>query len=271
MKITTKHLLALFLTFLIVWALVTAPAPLSESVVDSGEGWIPIQQVFQTVATENEIARTLYTKRIVGAGLKVQLKFDELWQDDNVHAGPLPALFLRESARIIAQDPIPLLLYLGSHQPISESNQFSGIQLSKFESILRSRVSNFFHEEKSNQYTAMYPDFASVAACVTCHNQHPKSPKKDWKIDDIMGATTWSYPKEKVSSAEYLEIIRAVRSGLAGAYRGYLRKIDSFSEQPEIGSRWPSEGFYIPDEATFMAEFHRLAAPATAQALLGTP
>ena len=47
------------------------------------------------MAFENDVTRTLFTKAIVGHGKKQGLAFDENWAQPDVHAGPLPALFLR--------------------------------------------------------------------------------------------------------------------------------------------------------------------------------
>ena len=34
----------------------------------------------------------------------------------------------------------------------------------------------------------MSADFAIVQGCADCHNNHPKTTKKDWKKGDFMGA-----------------------------------------------------------------------------------
>lgn len=62
---------------------------------------IPIEKMFRIIAAENDFARGLYTKDIVGAGKKVGLDFSEGWREADVAAGPLPALFLREAATSI--------------------------------------------------------------------------------------------------------------------------------------------------------------------------
>ena len=60
----------------------------------------------------------------------------------------------------------------------------------------------------------MFPDLASVKPCVTCHNQHPDTPKADWVLGDVMGATTWSYPKANVTMDEFTEGVERVTAGL---------------------------------------------------------
>ena len=56
------------------------------------------QEMFSILAAVNDKARTLYTKSIVGGGKKVGLHFHEDWESIDVEAGPLPALFLRETS-----------------------------------------------------------------------------------------------------------------------------------------------------------------------------
>lgn len=36
-------------------------------------------------------------------------------------------------------------------------------------------------------YIGIYADIASVQACVACHNSHPQSPRRDFKLGDVMG------------------------------------------------------------------------------------
>ncbi|MCC6466024.1 MAG: DUF3365 domain-containing protein, partial [Planctomycetes bacterium] len=41
---------------------------------------------------------------------------------------------------------------------------------------------------------ASVADFMSAQACVDCHNTHPDSPKKDWKLGDVRGVLEVSVP-----------------------------------------------------------------------------
>ena len=213
--------------------------------------------------------RTLYTQSIVGAGKKAGLHFDEHWEKDGVDAGPLPALFLSKAAASLSRQDVDIELVLGSHMPITPTNAFKGDQVARFESIQKTLKPEFFTDSRTGLQMAMFPDIAGAPACVTCHNEHPASPKTDWVLNDVMGATTWSYPHATVGEAEYLQIIASVRTAFRDAYRSYLTKIESFENKPEIGSQWPNQGYFIPDEKTFMAAFEKQASAATVQQLLG--
>ncbi|MGA1623334.1 MAG: histidine kinase dimerization/phosphoacceptor domain -containing protein, partial [Synechocystis sp.] len=37
-------------------------------------------------------------------------------------------------------------------------------------------------------------------SCVACHNSHPDSPKRDWKVGEMRGALTWSYPLNELQN-----------------------------------------------------------------------
>lgn len=43
-------------------------------------------------------------------------------------------------------------------------------------------------------FHAIYPDLAVSQSCVACHNSHPNSPKKDYKVGDIMGGLVIEFP-----------------------------------------------------------------------------
>ena len=46
-------------------------------------------------------------------------------------------------------------------------------------------------------FKAIYADRAVSQSCVGCHNAHPRSPKKDFKMDDVMGGLVIEIPLGK--------------------------------------------------------------------------
>src|SRR5207245_1693014 len=95
-----------------------------------------------------------------------------------------------------------------------------------------------------------------------------QSPKTDWKLKDMMGATTWSYPKGRVTLEEAMQIVAALRAGFAAAYDGYLAKARTFEKVPEIGERWPRDGYYVPTREVFLRKHERRASASTLDRLL---
>jgi hypothetical protein len=266
MKNAGPMLAALLLTALIVYLFVSAPPPLPEQAAANAN--ITVDRVFTLVEAENDAARALWTREIVGAGQPVGLSFSEDWREAGEEAGPLPALFLRETAKNLEKDPVRLSLFLGSDAPISSANRFEGLQQDAFAAIRRTGEPQFFQMPDTRLYTAMFPDEAVTEACVTCHNEHDESPKTDWKLHDVMGATTWAYPEDRLTAEEMLGVLVALRSSVRGAYQAYLDKAATFGKPPEIGARWPRDGYYLPSADVFMNALAESTAAASLDALL---
>lgn len=240
----------------------------SESSTSSGKMY-SVEQALTIVAHENDVARKLFTKGIVGPGKKQGLKFDEDWRKDEVEAGPLPALFLRGISSDIEKSAVPLGLYLGSDFPINSANKFVGKQADLFAEIRSDETPKHFLDDESKLYTAMFPDFAAAMPCVTCHNEHPETSKTDWELGDIMGATTWTYPKEMLTADEVMAIVLAYRTGAANMIDTYGEKIGTFKTEtkPEIGDKWPTEGLYVPSGEAFVDSVEILTSRATLNSL----
>ncbi len=245
------------------------PEETTESAAASTKAF-SVEEVLEMVAHENDVTRTLYTKAIVGGGKKQGLKFDEDWQDDEVEAGPLPALFLRGVSADIRKSPVPLGLYLGSDFPINASNKLEGKQAELFAQIKKDQKPQFFFDDAQKVHTAMFADVAMAAPCVNCHNDHPQTSKKDWKLGDVMGATTWQYPSDSLSYAEAVGVLKAYRNGTKATYNSYLKEIAAFknSPKPEIGDKWPAKGFYLPTAEVFIDSVRKLTSYKSMEVLM---
>ncbi|MDC9728133.1 MAG: DUF3365 domain-containing protein [Methyloprofundus sp.] len=168
----------------------------------------------------------------------------------------------------LEKSPVPLGLFLGSDFPIVSTNKFSGLQVEKFIQLKQQSAPVFFYSADIERYVAMFPDHAISEVCVTCHNEHPNTPKQDWKLHDIMGATTWLYPDETVSLEEIMDVVFEIRQSIAAAYMKYLDKCKTFQSSPDIGDKWPDQGYYLPDSKTFMDFYERQASLKTMSILL---
>ena len=253
---------ALSLTSICIYLFATAPAELPKQDTGfSNVDRLDVSVMFHAVNAMNSHARQIYTRDIVGAGKKVGLNFGENWKEDGIEEGPLPALFLRELAFELEKRPEPLGLYLGSSDPINPSNLFTGDTAVDYDSLVKSKKP-IFSTLESYGSLAMFPDFASTPGCVTCHNEHKDSPKTDWKLNDVMGATTWTWPDDEISSDEIRQILKAEIEALGDAYQNYLNKASAFDAAPTIGSLWPSSGqFALPDKQAFVEAVLDAASP----------
>jgi|GEM_PF-187466 len=250
-RISRSAIAVAALSVVAVYLFATAPADIDEDSVGARD--VPVETLFRLLNAENASIRKIYTAEIVTPGQKAGLKFHEDWKRKDVHAGPLPALLLRETANRLQQRVPELSLFLGSSYPIEITNRFKGAQQTYFEQIEKDRQPKFFLDASTGRQTAMFADIASAPACVTCHNDHPKSPRKDWKQNDVMGATTWSFPRDKLSTDEVIAILAAYRASALDAYDAYLKKTAGFDdrERPKVGQQWPKDGLFVPDAGTF--------------------
>jgi adenylate cyclase len=156
--VTTRGLLAfIFLVALAgIYLFVNAPQALPEAAATGGKK-LSARDILEMCAAENATVRELYTKSIVEPGLKAGLKFDEKWREANVDAGPLPALFLRETAKGLTKGPVRLGLFLGSDAAINKANQFTGLQADAFQQMRRDRAPRHFFMDDVKANTAMFP------------------------------------------------------------------------------------------------------------------
>jgi len=251
-----------------IYLFATAPPPLEPPA--EPERQVPVEALFRILAAENDVVRGLYTREIVGPGKAAGLAFDEQWARDTVQAGPLPALFLRGVAKYLEESPVAVSLFLGSDFPISAANAFNGPQGEAFARLkAQDNAPQFLYDAGTQRHTAMFADLAMAGPCVSCHNEHPDSPKTDWELGDVMGATTWLHPQEQLSTAEILAAVQAFRDGARAVYESYLDKSRGFDEPPEIGACWPRERRCLPSGELFMATAASQASPATLAALFG--
>ncbi len=265
MQNKTFVLVFALLSVVLVYLFYSAPPPLDEN-RNSGVR-IPVKQVLEILNEENRLTRELYTKEIVGLGKKAGLDFDENWRDDDIHAGPLPAQFLREVANTLEKSPVTIGLYLGSDYPINQANLFEGKQMGIYRKLKQDRQAQFFYVEDIQRYAYMFEDVAISSVCVDCHNNHDESPKEDWKLNDVMGATTWTYPDEYIDLQTALKLVDYLRKSFSRAYQVYLDEILTARNPPLVGSLWPRDGYYLPTLDRFMSRIDLRNSRKTLQAL----
>lgn len=266
---TFRLTLAALFTLCAIYLFASAPPPLDAQAMTGRTGeQIDVTRLFDALDAINGAARAIYTERIVAAGATAGLAFGEDWAEPGQEKGPLPALFLRLVAARLEAMPPPVGLYLGSDQPINASNLFTGAQADLFADI-RLKGGARIARIDGVGVVALYADVASANGCVACHNAHPDSPRKDWRLGDVMGATTWTYPDTSVSPAAYLAAITALYRATGDAWDAYLAKAAQFADPPLIGADWPdTKANRLPDRSVFLAEVRRASAAAVLDDLI---
>lgn len=113
---------------------------------------------------------------------------------------PRHAQMLRRSAADIQKQGAEFSYTLRSLWPISPSDgPQTQVEQTGLEAVVRNPDQAFYIEEElggRSYFTAIYSDRATLSACASCHNQHPRSPKKDFKLGDVMGAIVVRVPLE---------------------------------------------------------------------------
>ncbi len=140
--------------------------------------------------------RTFYTQHIVErmeAMLIVTASED--WVNEKTL--PLPVQFLREASRNLNVRDTPFRYRLISpwplnakNAPVSEQERQMLEQVVKFGEVVEGKVTI----NTKQYFQAIYPDRAVSRACVSCHNAHTESPKRDFKLNDVMGGLVIEVP-----------------------------------------------------------------------------
>jgi hypothetical protein len=149
--------------------------------------------------------RTVYTKTIVNRLVKKDkvIKASEHFEDDQALA--LPAQMFRFGAEMVAEraadNPEVNFSYsLQSLWPVNKQNApKTDAEKEGLKFIAENPGENFYTTEKLGKhtyFTAIYPDTGVAPVCVACHNAHPDSPRKDFKLGDIMGGVVIRIPVE---------------------------------------------------------------------------
>jgi hypothetical protein len=145
-----------------------------------------------------ETDRTVYTKLIVNRLQNEEkvIKASEHWKENK--ALVLPAQMFRAGAEMTRDKGATFSYSLLSMWPVNKQNKpRTDAEKQGLKYVVDNKGKNFYVEEKlggKTYFTAVYPDYAVAPACVTCHNDHKDSPKKDFKIGDVMGAVVIRIP-----------------------------------------------------------------------------
>lgn len=185
---------ACVLTGWITWA--ASPDQKSPSTPSSN---IPAEKVAAYVHAVVQADRTIYTRQIVNRMQEKHIvNASEHWEQDN--ALLLPAQFMQLSGRAVAEGGSGIRYRLIGLSPIYQRNapatDFERKALEVLAKQADRPVTGIVASGKKQYFQAVYPDRAVSTACINCHNQHPLSPKRDFKLNDVMGGIAITIPLE---------------------------------------------------------------------------
>jgi len=160
---------------------------------------IPPEKVAGFVHAVLQADRTIYTTQIVNRMQeKGIVSAAEHWEQEN--ALPLPAQFLQHSGRLVAESGQGVRYRLIGLSPIYQRNapatDFERKALESLNHSPEAPVTGIVTSGRKRYFQAIYPDLAVSTACVKCHNSHPRSTKRDFKLNDVMGGIAIMIPIE---------------------------------------------------------------------------
>ena len=162
---------------------------------------IPFRKVADMLYRVMSADREVYTRMVVQR-LTVDRKVitaSEHFEDDS--ALPLPAQMFRFGAERVMDRTEDFSYALLSLNPINKKNgPGTDLERKGLRYVLENEGENFYGEEElggERYFAAVYPDYAVVQACVSCHNGHKDSPRRDLKVGDVMGGVVIRIPMEE--------------------------------------------------------------------------
>ncbi len=147
-----------------------------------------------------EADRHVYTTHIVNRMQELGVvRAREDWESKN--AIPLPAQFLHYSSKIVAESGSGIRFRLISLWPIYLRNgpatEFERKALEQLNANPDDPQRGIVATGKKRFFQAVYADKGISSSCITCHNTHPLSPKRDFKMGDVMGGVVITIPLEE--------------------------------------------------------------------------
>ncbi|MGD2138624.1 MAG: DUF3365 domain-containing protein [Gammaproteobacteria bacterium] len=147
--------------------------------------------------------RAVYTRKIVNRLVKKDkvIKASEHFEDEQALA--LPAQMFRFGAEMVAEraEALPDVSFSYSLQslwPVNSQNApKTDAEKTGLKFVAENKGQNYYTTETlggQTYFTAVYADTAVAPVCVSCHNDHKDSPKRDFKLGDVMGGVVIRIP-----------------------------------------------------------------------------
>jgi len=149
--------------------------------------------------------RTVYTRKIVNRLVKKEkvIKASEHFEDDK--ALVLPAQMFRFGSELVAKraekkPDVNFTYSLQSLWPVNRQNApKTQAEKDGLKYVAENKGKNYYTTETlggQKYFTAVYADTGVAPVCVSCHNDHKDSPRRDFKLGDVMGGVVIRIPVE---------------------------------------------------------------------------
>jgi hypothetical protein len=160
-------------------------------------GSVALETVVDYIHSVLEADRTFYTVHVVERmQRRGVIESSEKWRSESTL--PLPAQFFQESASLAELTGSKVRYRLISLNPINKQNgprtEFEQKALDAVMAHPEQPYKGLIKEEGGTYFQAVYADHAVSPSCVTCHNADPRSAKRDYKLNDVLGGVLISIP-----------------------------------------------------------------------------
>ncbi|MGJ4752193.1 ATP-binding protein [Leptospira kmetyi] len=172
-----------------------------------------IQNV-KTVAEQMLALRVYYSDNIVDKALHEGTEVTYKYK--TVHKSiPLPATIVKEFGEHLSQKFEGIRVELYSDYPFPNRQRKEGLDDFQKEALVKLQKNPdlpyyVFREIDSSPYVRYALPDRMQPSCVNCHNSHPESPKKDWKVGDVRGILEVSMPIKQTESGADLILFSTI-------------------------------------------------------------
>lgn len=175
----------------------------TSGVIAASDAKVSVKAMADALHLVMDSDRTIYTRKIVNRLVKKEkvIKASEHFEDDK--ALVLPAQMFRFGAELVQKrsEKLPDVNFSYSLQslwPINKQNApKTKAEKEGLKYVAENKGKNYYTTETlggQKYFTAVYADTGVAPVCVSCHNGHKDTPKKDFKIGDVMGGVVIRIP-----------------------------------------------------------------------------
>ena len=140
------------------------------------------------VSEQIKIIRGYYTQNVVSKALQSQAMEPSFDHKENPLGIPLPATFVKDVSDLLSSRDMQLSLVSPYPWPHRSGRQMDEFEMKAWSAFQANPDAVFSREEVMNGQRVMrvaVADRMTSPACVSCHNTHPGSVKRDWKLNDV--------------------------------------------------------------------------------------
>ena len=148
-----------------------------------------ISSALQT-AQQFKTIRGYYTKNLISKVVKSGVLKPSFNHATEPQGEPLPATFIHDMSDLLAKENTSIKLFSAFPFPHRGDRKLDEFQASSWEALNddpKSVVSQRFDHDDESIVRVAVADLMVAEACVNCHNTHPQTPRKGWKLGDVRG------------------------------------------------------------------------------------